>query len=89
MYIIAKIRKLVSKDIKLLLFALSTIFFLRQIFLEYTKSSDGECKPVCPQICPYYVEPFCAVPDGWCGEPKSFGNPCLLAVYNCENPNNR
>ncbi|KAG4072906.1 hypothetical protein HA402_006586 [Bradysia odoriphaga] len=55
---------------------------------KYKKTSDGACKPVCPQACTFDLRPVCAIPDGWCADPQTFSNPCLLSVYNCENPDN-
>ncbi|XP_037026891.1 uncharacterized protein LOC119067825 isoform X8 [Bradysia coprophila] len=55
---------------------------------KYKKTSDGACKPVCPQACTFDLRPVCALPDGWCAEPQTFSNPCQLSVYNCENPAN-
>ncbi|KAJ6640267.1 Ovoinhibitor [Pseudolycoriella hygida] len=56
---------------------------------KYKAIYDGLCKPKCPEVCPLYEKPFCALPVGKCGKPTSFGNPCLLGVYNCKNPNDQ
>lgn len=50
---------------------------------------DYKRKPACSQVCPLYVKPFCALPDGWCGKPLTFSNPCYLGIYNCNNPKKR
>lgn len=33
--------------------------------------------------------PICGLPDGFCGEPKTFSNECDLTVYNTLNPTER
>lgn len=65
-------------------------------FIAYTFFHDGEClttpapEPDCGLIdCPQDVSPFCAIPTGFCGQPITFNNKCLLEVYNCFNPNER
>lgn len=63
---------------------------------EYKYFHDGEClttpapKPKCVEtVCPDEKSPICGLPDGFCGEPKTFANECYRKVYNAFNPNER
>lgn len=64
------------------------------LFVEYTFSYKGECrpcKPKCNDVCPAIFDPICAVPVIPCGcsGPKQFNNKCLLDLHNCRNPTQR
>lgn len=64
--------------------------------LEYENFHNGEClttpapEPECDEAaCPNDDSPICGLPDGFCGEPKTFANECYMKVYNGFNPNER
>lgn len=53
--------------------------------VEYQFLHEGECEEKnCPDTCVDLYAPICALPDGFCGKPKTFGNSCYLLVYNCK-----